>query len=312
VIPFIKLKAAPRPAKTPLRIESKPKVTRKFYPGSEWLYFKLYLNPESIPKVLESAYKFYLKESRRKNIRKWFFINYADPKPHIRVRFEMNSNQLAEGAIASVFSHLDPFLKNGEIHDIVIAPYIRELERYGAETMDICEEIFAWSSNLVCRNLSQPLNDRQSILFNCKIAMLLLKVDKDAIPHLNDLCKSTYDRFSREFNLDQKRSIRDFFIQEYREISKDIQSAFMEISQAGSQQYSFLEPEDYRIETLVTRLYDFKASFAGDFDEIIRSVVHMHFNRAYSKNQRFEEMKAYCYLAKHFSSELARTEILQR
>lgn len=126
------------------------------------------------------------------------------------------SGEFAEGLIAGFFSYLDPYLKTGEIHDMVIAPYFRELERYGAASMGVCEEIFSWSSNLVCSRLPTAVSDKESTLFNLKTAFLMLRPNLNSVQHIHDLCKSSYTSFATEFNLDQKRSVRDHFIQEYR------------------------------------------------------------------------------------------------
>ncbi|ELR73138.1 Lanthionine biosynthesis protein LanB [Fulvivirga imtechensis AK7] len=73
------------------RIPVSQSAQRTFLPGSEWVYYKLYCGKNSANKVLTEYLQPLVRELKRKNlIKKWFFIRYADPEHHLRVRFLSN------------------------------------------------------------------------------------------------------------------------------------------------------------------------------------------------------------------------------
>ena len=63
-------------------------IQRNFSIGSEWLYYKLYTGHKTADFILTEVIKPLTEEFLEKGlIDKWFFIRYADPKHHIRLRF---------------------------------------------------------------------------------------------------------------------------------------------------------------------------------------------------------------------------------
>lgn len=65
-------------------------IQRIYTIGSEWAYFKIYtganMADDILVKELAQLVGLYLKN---KVIDHWFFIRYADPDTHIRVRFHL-------------------------------------------------------------------------------------------------------------------------------------------------------------------------------------------------------------------------------
>jgi len=66
-------------------------MVRKFIPGTEWLYLKIYTGVKTSDVLLEEAILPLVTCFLNNNlINKWFFIRYNDPKPHLRIRFELS------------------------------------------------------------------------------------------------------------------------------------------------------------------------------------------------------------------------------
>ncbi|MCF6297671.1 MAG: lantibiotic dehydratase, partial [Flavobacteriaceae bacterium] len=66
------------------------KVQRSFSLGTEWLYYKIYCGYKTADRVLAEIIKPLTEQLlEQKLITQWFFIRYADPDPHIRVRFKL-------------------------------------------------------------------------------------------------------------------------------------------------------------------------------------------------------------------------------
>ena len=63
-------------------------MKRSFILGDEWLYYKLYCGKRTAELILVDCIKS-LTESLLADglVDQWFFIRYADPNPHIRIRF---------------------------------------------------------------------------------------------------------------------------------------------------------------------------------------------------------------------------------
>ena len=106
--------------------------------GSKWLYYKIYCGVKTADTLLLEVLKPLTKNLLEKQIiNKWFFIRYSDPKPHLRFRVELIDLKNNYEVIQTVKTLLNPYINNRQIWDIQIANYKRELERYGAKTIEV-------------------------------------------------------------------------------------------------------------------------------------------------------------------------------
>ena len=65
-----------------------PTVRRYFPPGSDWLYAKVYCGASTADRVLREAIGPVVRGAlERGDAAHWFFLRYADPAHHVRVRF---------------------------------------------------------------------------------------------------------------------------------------------------------------------------------------------------------------------------------
>ena len=84
-----------------------------------------------------------VKELKKENlIKKWFFIRYADPRHHIRLRFNFYDNESIGVIISKLHLHLKKLDDLKFIWKVQIENYRREVERYGTNTISLSEEIF--------------------------------------------------------------------------------------------------------------------------------------------------------------------------
>ena len=124
--------------------------TRDYYPGDEWVFFKLYGGITICDKILFSHVlpltKFLELEG---TIDKWFFIRYSDPEFHLRIRLHTNDKNKF-GEIAQCFnSVISPLCKNHILNYYCIDTYRREIGRYGADGISLSEDIFCLESKLM-------------------------------------------------------------------------------------------------------------------------------------------------------------------
>lgn len=177
--------------------------TRIFSPGSEWLYLKIYCGVKTGDIILQETITHLVSQLKKENlIKKWFFIRYNDPKPHIRLRFQL-SDITNYGKILEISnSDLKVFVDSGEITNILIDSYIRELERYGIDTIETAEEFFYKSSELVMDFLNYE-DEEKNIVSMFYIEQIFSEL-KLPITEKYDWVSESNNSFKKEFNADKR------------------------------------------------------------------------------------------------------------
>ncbi|MDE2572596.1 MAG: thiopeptide-type bacteriocin biosynthesis protein, partial [bacterium] len=145
-------------AKTPAppRLVRREARLRAF--DSEWLYVKLYCGFGRQTLLLDGPVRTLLDELRAQGTapRRWFFLRYADPQPHLRLRLQLAAQGQARQRDRLVEA-FECWMREGAIDRYVLDTYHREIERYGGErAMDVVEELFTGSSALALEGLSEP------------------------------------------------------------------------------------------------------------------------------------------------------------
>jgi hypothetical protein len=109
--------------------ESTKRIQRKFEPGSEWVYFKIYCGSTVSDKILVDVVKPVINSLFEKAvIKKAFFIRFTDPNYHIRFRLHLanrNNKELLAVVMESVYGSLHPFCENGLVWKVQLDTYER-------------------------------------------------------------------------------------------------------------------------------------------------------------------------------------------
>nr|UBK24780.1 McmL [Thermoactinomyces sp.] len=131
-------------------------------PGSEWLYFKLYLPPAEENLFLLHSLTPFMKELARGGwIQDWYFLRYKDPDDHLRVRCTGDPLILAQEVIPRLHKWVTPLVEKREVTRIVLDTYSREIERYGGrELIAAAERVFAVDSQVVAYLLQWERENR--------------------------------------------------------------------------------------------------------------------------------------------------------
>jgi hypothetical protein len=124
---------APAAATAPAALVNAPPVRRVFPPGSEWTYVQLYAGSATADRLLTEA----VGPLARRLVGSgaadsWFFMRYADPQFHVRVRFHGDPDGIRPAVDELVAGLVD----DGLVHDAKLATYRREVERYGGLGLD--------------------------------------------------------------------------------------------------------------------------------------------------------------------------------
>lgn len=151
---------APGPRAAPVRppdIEQSPTVwDRVRPPGSDWLFVKFYCDRDQQDRLLTGPLRQLCEMIETSGLaRRWFFLRYADPDPHLRMRWKGDPEILVRHLLPEITRFTAGLTEDGTVSRLVIDTYERELARYGgAEGTDISEEIFWADSRAVMRLLA--------------------------------------------------------------------------------------------------------------------------------------------------------------
>ncbi|MGX9789649.1 lantibiotic dehydratase [Mycobacterium sp. MMS18-G62] len=145
IVPFTR-RTEPVPAPQPWRA---PRVQRTFAPGSQWLYFKIYAGTASADRILTDTIGPVIGRLRESGvIDEWFFLRYADPEHHLRVRLHGDPSALRDHALPALTDALEPHLEDGTVSNVALDTYHREIERYGGDDgIELAERIHCADSD---------------------------------------------------------------------------------------------------------------------------------------------------------------------
>lgn len=140
---------------TPRRLAAPPIQERLVLPSAEWLYVKVYVRPSLLDAFLTGPFAELTTElTHEQIIGEWFFIRYADPYHHLRIRFRILQPEMAAIVFARLGEHLNPLLQKDLLWKWQVDSYEREIERYGRVAgMNAAEEIFCADSAMALKCL---------------------------------------------------------------------------------------------------------------------------------------------------------------
>jgi thiopeptide-type bacteriocin biosynthesis protein len=282
-IPF----TADSAARPPVNV-SRPEVRHIFSPGSEWVYAKIYASPVQqdgllvgeVPRLLQSV-------RNQQLLEKWFFIRYADPEPHLRLRFQARTD-CEKDLFLAVQEHTRCWIAAGLCWRIQFDTYLPEADRYGIDAIDVAEGIFCADSEAVLDVVRQK-NTPRWLLAMLGIDSLLADFGMDA-PQRLAWTREVCDAFQKEFskNVDS------------RKLGLQHRSQRVAIGQsfAGA---SLFAPRSEHLRPLVQRLAELACTGA----QVIADYTHMHVNRMLPVNQRQTEFVLYEFLRRWYAERVA-------
>jgi class I lanthipeptide synthase len=317
VVPFMRSANSPVAANGNIHVsspcaESIDRLQRKLSPGSDWLYVKLYggvavlddVLTKSCPPILETAL-------RSSIISRWFFVRYADPHPHLRLRFNGPSRRLLN-ELVPLLEAFNERVAQGELWKIQFDTYEREIERYGGYAgLLAAEDIFFADSESILEILPALQSD-DGLDNRWRIALLGL----DRL--LSDM----------EFNLESKRAImerlrssyeREFKVNsllrkqlgdKFRTHRRAVETVFGQ-SQPGSVfdlANSTFNRRSVRVRNALAAIKSLPDDTRAQFNMQDQAVnyLHMHVNRLIRSAPRPHELALYDILFRVYDGQYAR------
>jgi thiopeptide-type bacteriocin biosynthesis protein len=293
-------------------------VTREFLPGSEWVYFKIYCEIKRADKLLlNDIYPLVQNLYEKEQLEKWFFLRYSDPEFHIRVRFKINSQEHLPSILQKINVVFTPKITSGEIKNVQIDTYKRELKRYGKSTMEISESLFSINSDTVLKHLKNFYEtekvDRFKWLFGIILIDDFLTAFGFSIDRKLNLMSWMKDNFNREFNMDKglKGSLEDQFKRYKKDINRALNSAEEHLSELELQ---IIKEHTERLIPFAKKIKAIRDEGSLDvgFMSFFDSHIHMCLNRIFMSFARMQEMVIYNFLYRHYKTEQSKLKYLQK
>lgn len=114
--------------------------------------FKIYASHKYADIIIKEVIRKYIEHFEHSgNHPEWFFIRYYDPDFHIRFRVK---SVLTNDSIKFLNELLEGYIEQGVVSSLVIDTYTREIERYGADNIELAELYFHYDSVAISEMLS--------------------------------------------------------------------------------------------------------------------------------------------------------------
>jgi thiopeptide-type bacteriocin biosynthesis protein len=284
VVPLVL--AEPRPEQPVLRVaaaRSTGSVSRSRPPGSDWLYAKLYHLPTYEDDLIAGPIRTFGAAALAAGADSWFFLRYADPEPHLRIRWQGDPGLLARQVAPKLLAWGNDLVAGGYCRRFLLDTYDQEVERYGGPAgIEPAEQLFATDSLAVADLLrlctSRRLDLDRSLLAAITVERLLTAfgLDREArAKHYRDRLqdrKLTSEEFRREQNT-LRSAIGD--------------PGWLASRPGGTEAVAILDDWAARIAESATTLE--AAELTHTNEELAHSFVHLHCNRLVGCGHPYEQ-----------------------
>ncbi len=299
VVPFVRRAPVERPRYRPGSDEG---VESVFPPGSEWLMAKLYSGKATADAVLREAVAPLVAEVLRDGLADgWFFIRYADPEDHVRLRFHGDPQRLDAEVLPRLRDAVRPLLDDGRVSRLVLDTYRREVSRYGGPDGILhAENVFRADSEAV-------------------LAMLLVAEGEDGLDVRWRLAVAGVDRLLADGGLDVAdrqaavRQWRDSLVKEHGatgDAAKQHAGRLVRKERASLEALLAGSTEDPRaaagLAALARRSAVQQPLLTGVDVGILGSLCHMYVNRLLRAAQRTQELVVYDLLDRLYAAAMGR------
>ncbi|WP_405056447.1 lantibiotic dehydratase [Kribbella sp. NBC_01505] len=224
-------------------------------PGGEWLYAKVYLMADLQDAFLAGPVS---RLVDRMNVDRWFFLRYADPDAHLRLRFH-------QGDPAILHDWARDAADAGLIRTMVLDEYEPETVRYGGpEVLAAAEDLFCADSRAVVDQLQQRARGQLQVPIESLTALNQL----DLLSGLGDLEQWFVDTYP----IDLSNAVPVAERTEFLQFHKDFQTL-----------------DCWQQRTAAARAY---GAAVEQNRQAVMSVLHLHSNRLLGMD-RSAENRAY-------------------
>lgn len=302
-----------RPSQLPASIPEKSQpVKQSFSLGSEWLYYKIYCGVKTADVILTETLLPAAQQLLEENaIDKWFFIRYNDPESHLRFRLYISDPAKYGRVIQLISSVLETMVEEQIIFKLQTDTYLRELRRYGTNSIALSETLF-YHDSVCIANALQLLDAESGAEYRWQFALRATDRLLDDLRFSQEEKQFLMDQLSNGFFNEHggNKELRLQLDNKFRAQRKKIEEALD--PDAASEAMQALEPllrsRSAGHSDTIALLLDIKNNNALEIDlyDLTSSYIHMMLNRLFMAKNRLNEMVVYDMLARHYRSVSAR------
>jgi len=289
-----------------------PTIKRTFNTGSEWLYVKIYAGVNTIEDIIKNELRTVLANSAG-IWKKWFFVRYADPDRHLRIRFFNDErSDFWIPLLEQLHQTFGPLEQEGIVWKVQTDTYQREIERYGESLMELSEALFHIDSEIVSSFLTL-IEDASDETFRWLFVLKGIDTFLDAFGYNGDekisILELMYNSFFAEFG--SGRDLSDSLNEKYRFYKKDIENTFSAPQTEKEAKANTLlryrasktAPVAQEIIQIMTEQYGQDKMQQHIF---LMNHIHMFCNKIFSSRPRLHELFVYNFLYRYHNSLKAR------
>jgi lantibiotic biosynthesis protein len=257
--------------------------------AGDWLYLKVLVGFEKQDALLTALRPFVDGWQRNKAIDRFFFIRYQDADgPQLRLRFRIPG----EGRAATrheICALVDQWVISGVASGVLMAPYIREVSRYGGPAcIDQCEAIFHADSMAVLECIETLDAEGDTFWRRLTLAMdsLMWAIGLHALTDRIAFAKRSAAYFAAELKMTSAEKKRIGVVHSHAK--PYFEGDFLRDEELGKE--SAMQEASLRIRQLWEGMAEHSTRFSADYLHHWRwSVVHMRVNRMTSRHPRAQE-----------------------
>ena len=214
----------------------------------------------------------------------YFYMRYADPKPHIRLRLHASQELLVQ-VYPQILEWSAELFSDQVVGDMNISVYDKEIERYGgAELMEIAERLFFVDSHIV-----------ESILRLKRLGKISVTLEELAVVSIIMYIEKFYKGFDEQLQFLTINYHSSEFISEFKKEKEnllkicDIENSWgnLKNTEEGRIIYELLIERDEVIDEYRKRISIINSDPIFK-NGIVASVIHLHCNRLLGTNRELE------------------------
>ena len=291
------------------------KNQRTFIPGTKWLYLKLYCGVKIADEILVEVIHTTVNKLKKDDfLEKWFFIRYADPEPHLRVRLLLKNEQDVGYVINTFSKQFRKKERENQIHRIQLDTYSRELERYGKNLIENAESIFYIDTECTLKIIKKLFfynNENYRwmislIMIDCFLTNFSINLSEKQkiITRMSNNFKMEFG--FNEYNLKQ-------FNKKFREQKQTVEGV-LNNNISDKNFLSLCLPIKKRSQMLLPLISQIKSNIRKniELEDLLSSYIHMMINRLFRTRNRVHELIIYDFMHRYYDSKIAQIKYNSR
>lgn len=282
-------------------------IQRHFELGSAWLYAKLYCSPSLSELLIEQHVLPLIDQLLEENcILGYFLTRYVDDENHLRIRLKVSDQERIYYVLNQLINQGKIAEESGILKKICYDRYVREVERYGSNSIAIVEKLFCIESSAYAQFLKVTSHvDREdyrwifAAMNTYEFVKMFFWEEGEVIDFYKELCV----KFNAEFNVDES-IVRKLIKQKVKssELWKSIDQNNDDFEdQMLRDCMKIIEDKNTLTRPLIDKIHFLNANrlLEVPLGSLVASLIHMLLNRLFTTEHRKHETIIYNILYGH-------------